>query len=91
MSIEAFKRRAKRSGTKQIRSLATRLGPYFVSNAPELAMAAASISGVALGIWILASAENFKPVLTAVAIVLTLTTGALALFAIAGFVKHPSV
>lgn len=85
MSMNALKRRLRTKGTKQARSLATRFGPYFVSNAPELAMAAASISGVALGIWILASAENFKPVLTAVAIVLTLTTGTLALFAIAGF------
>lgn len=85
MSTKAVKHGLKEQGARQVRSLATRLGPSFVDNAPELAMAAASISGVALGIWILATAGNFSPVLTAVAIVLTLTSGAMALFAIAGF------
>ena len=68
-----------------MRSLGTKFGTNFAGNAPELAMAAASISGVALGIWILATAGNFSPVLTAIAIVLTLTSAALALFATAGF------
>jgi signal transduction histidine kinase/FixJ family two-component response regulator len=85
MSTKAVKRTIQTNRAKQVRSLGTRLGPYFVGNAPELAMAAASISGVALGIWILATAGNFSPVLTGIAIVLTLTTAALALFAIAGF------
>ncbi|MGB8818137.1 MAG: ATP-binding protein [Rhizobiaceae bacterium] len=57
----------------------------FVNSAPELAMAAASLSGVALGIWILATAGNFSPVLTSIAIILTLTTGTLTLLALAGF------
>lgn len=85
MTTKAVKHGLNVQGAKRARSLATRLGPYFVGNAPELAMAAASISGVALGIWILATAGNFSPVLTAIAIVLTLTTGTLALCAIAGF------
>lgn len=85
MSTKAVKYELKEKGSMQMRSLATRLGPYFVDNAPELAMAAASISGVALGIWILASAGNFSPVLTSIAIVLTLTSGAMALLAVAGF------
>ena len=72
-------------GRAASRSLATRLGLMFVNRAPELAMAAASLSGVALGIWILATAGNFSPVLTSIAIILTLTTGTLALFALAGF------
>jgi signal transduction histidine kinase len=85
MVTKAFRGKLKAGQAKEIRSLATRLGPYFVCNAPELAMAAASMSGVALGIWILATAGSFSPVLTSIAIVLTLTSAALALSAIAGF------
>ncbi|MGL4488303.1 MAG: ATP-binding protein, partial [Rhizobiaceae bacterium] len=48
------------------------------SRSRELAMAAAALSGVSLGIWILASSDNFSPALTLVAIVLTLSTTALA-------------
>ncbi len=43
----------------------------------ELAMAAAALSGVSLGIWILASSDGFSTALTLVAIVLTLSTTAL--------------
>ena len=48
------------------------------SRAREMAMAAAAMSGVALGIWIVASFDNFQTGLTSVAIILTLATSALA-------------
>lgn len=47
------------------------------SRARELAMAAVALSGVSLGMWIIASSDGFSPALTLVAIVLTLSTTAL--------------
>lgn len=43
-----------------------------LSRARELAMAAASLSGVSLGTWILATSDGFSATLTLIAIVLTL-------------------
>ena len=44
------------------------------SRARELAMAAVALSGVSLGMWILASSDGFSAGLTLIAIVLTLST-----------------
>ncbi len=48
-------------------------------------MAAAALSGVALGIWILATSDGFAPALTSIAVILTLTAAVLAILASAGF------
>lgn len=48
-------------------------------------MAAAAFAGAALGIWILATTDGFSPVLTSIAVVLTLTTAGLAIIAGCGF------
>ncbi len=69
------------------RTFAAKMGRRFSDRAPELAMAAASLSGVALGIWILATAEGLSAALTAIAVVLTLTAAAMAILAGTGF-KH---
>jgi PAS domain S-box-containing protein len=59
------------------------------SRARELAMAAAALSGVSLGMWILASSDGFSGALTLVAIVLTLSTTAMTIVASMDF-KHLS-
>lgn len=67
------------------RTWSSRLGTKFHHRVPELAMAAAALCGVALGIWILATTDGFSPVLTSIAVILTLTTAALATLAASGF------
>ncbi len=67
------------------RSWSSKLGAKFHHRVPELAMAAAALCGVALGIWILATTDGFSPVLTSIAVILTLTTAALATVAASGF------
>jgi signal transduction histidine kinase/FixJ family two-component response regulator len=73
------------SGKVAAGTLAAKIGRRFSDRAPELAMAAASLSGVALGIWILATSEGLSPALTAIAVVLTLTAAILAVLAASGF------
>lgn len=68
-----------------LQPLYSHFGARFSNRVPELAMAAASFSGVALGIWILATTDGFSPVLTSIAVILTLTTCGLAALAAAGF------
>ena len=55
------------------------------TRSPEMAMAAAALTGVSLGIWILATMGGFKAILSLVAVILTLTAGAFAMLAAAGF------
>ena len=64
---------------------ASKFGAMFSHRVPELAMAAAALSGVALGIWILATTDGFSAVLTSIAIILTLTAASLAALAAASF------
>ncbi len=79
------KRKNGAAGKIAPQSVSVRLGARFSNRVPELAMAAAALSGVALGIWILATTDGFSPVLTSIAIILTLTTAGLATLASAGF------
>ncbi len=55
------------------------------TRSPEMAMAAAALTGVSLGIWILATLGGFKSILSLVAVILTLTAGTFAMLAAAGF------
>ncbi len=57
------------------------------SRARELTMAAVALSGVSLGMWILATVDGFSAALTLVAIVLTLATTALTYIAARDFNK----
>ncbi len=57
------------------------------TRSPEMAMAAAALTGVSLGIWIMATLDGFKAILSLIAVILTLTAGAFAIMAAAGFKK----